>query len=339
VVDRLVTVPAQYALSAELAVRTRRATSRRGELDRALADGRIIKSFAFRGATHLMTPGQAGVHLRLRSASRMWELPSWQEYYGVAPDDWPELREVVRDALTDGPRTTEEIGRAVTAHRKFRQLGFAFAEGPGTFQKPFAWQGDICFGPSRDGEATFQRLDLNPRWKGLPDLDEAGPRAVLAYFNAYAPATHAQVHYWLGGGLSAGRKRVTTWLADIEDRLVAVDIEGDQAHVLRDDLDELVDTRPTKAVHLLPGFDNWVLGPGTTDAHTVPPARRALVTKRANLVLFGGVVSGTWKARDEQLTIDWFDEAGRPPTTALDPAAARLAGFLGRPLTLEVQRA
>jgi hypothetical protein len=27
--------------------------------------------------------------------------------------------------------------------------------------------------PSRDGHATFQRLDANPRWKGVADLDQA----------------------------------------------------------------------------------------------------------------------------------------------------------------------
>ena len=35
----------------------------------------------------------------------------------------------------------------------------------------------MSFGPPRDGRATFQRLDGNPRWAGVPDL---GPRAQAA---------------------------------------------------------------------------------------------------------------------------------------------------------------
>src|SRR3954454_19247245 len=96
---------------------------------------RIIKTFAFRGATHLLTPEQGGAYLALRAASRMWELPSWQSYYGLAPGDWPGLREVVREALAGGPVTRDELGAAVTARRGYRHLGFAFADGAGTLLK------------------------------------------------------------------------------------------------------------------------------------------------------------------------------------------------------------
>lgn len=200
VVRRLGAVSAQLDAAAELAVRTRRERSRPGEVARALAEGRIIKTFAFRGATHLLTPEDGGAYLALRAASRMWELPSWQSFYGLTPSDWPLLREAVRDALADGPMTRGELGAAVTAQPKFRHLGFAFADGSGTLLKPFAWQGDLSFGPPRDGRATFQRLDVNPRWAGVPDLDEAGMRAVEAYFLAYGPATPDHVRYWLGNG-------------------------------------------------------------------------------------------------------------------------------------------
>jgi len=89
VVRRLGAVPAQPDASAELAIRTRRQRSRSGEVARALAEGRIIKTFAFRGATHLLTPEDGGAYLALRAASRMWELPSWQSYYELTPADWP----------------------------------------------------------------------------------------------------------------------------------------------------------------------------------------------------------------------------------------------------------
>jgi hypothetical protein len=120
-----------------------------------------------------------------------------------------------------------KLGAAVTASPRFRDLGFAFADGAGTLLKPLAWQGDMSFGPPRDGRATFQRLDRNPRWAGLPDLDEAGMRAVEAYFRAYGPATPDHVHYWLGNGLGAGRKRIQSWIAGFGDRLAALDIDGE----------------------------------------------------------------------------------------------------------------
>ena len=339
VVRRLGAVPAQSDATGELAVRVRRERSRAGEVARALADGRIIKTFAFRGATHLMTPEDGGVYLALRAASRMWELPSWQEFYRLTPTDWPHLRESVREALAGGPLTWEELGAAVTAQPRFRHLGSAFADKAGTLLKPLAWQGDMSFGPPRDGRATFQRLDRNPRWAGVPDLDEAGTRAVEAYFRAYGPATAGHVRYWLGEGLGAGRKRIRSWIAGFGDRLAAVDIDGEPAHILRDDLEALAATPVTTAVRLLPAYDQWVLGPGTADPHVVPPARRKLVSGKGNLVIAGGVVSGTWSVTRDQIVIAWFTEAGPPARDTLAEEVARLATILDRPLRQTVQMA
>jgi DNA glycosylase AlkZ-like len=65
VVRRLGAVPAQIDAASELAVRTRRERSRKGEVARAVAEGRLVKTFAFRGATHLVTPEEGGAYGRL----------------------------------------------------------------------------------------------------------------------------------------------------------------------------------------------------------------------------------------------------------------------------------
>jgi hypothetical protein len=336
VVRRLGVVPAQLDSAAELAVRTRRQQSRSGEVARALADGRIIKTFAFRGATHLMTPEDGGAYLALRAASRMWELPSWQSYYGLAPSDWPRLREVVRQALADGPLTLELLGAAITARPQFRHLAFVFDGNPWSLLKALAWQGDLSFGPPQ-GRTTFQRLDGNPRWAGVPELNEAGTRAVEAYFGAYGPATPDHVQYWLGEGLGAGRKRIQAWIAGFGDRLVAVDIDGEPAFVLREHLDDLTATSPTTAIRLLPGYDQWVLGPGTADPHIVPQAQRVLVSRQANIVIDGGVVSGTWTLTHDHVAVNWFAEGGSLPRKGLADEVERLATILDLPLQLSVE--
>ena len=339
VVRRLGAVQAQLESAAELAIRSRRERSRGGEVAHALVEGRIIKTFAFRGATHLLTPEDGGAYLALRAASRQWELPSWQSYYSLAPSDWPLLRARVRDALAGGPLTREELGAEITGRSKFRHLKVFFDGNPWALLKALAWHGDLSFGPAQDGQPTFQRLDGNPRWAGVPDLDEAGMHAVEAYFRAYGPATPDHVQYWLGSGLSAGRKRIQGWIAGFGDRLVRVVIEGEPAHVLRDDLEDLGATPPTTAVRLLPGYDQWVLGPGTADPHIVPPTRRALVSRQANIVIAGGVVSGTWSVTHNGVDVAWFAEAGVPNEEALAEEAARFGTILDRPLPLSIQPA
>lgn len=337
VVRRLGAVQAQLDSAAELAIRTRRQRSRSGDVAGALADGRIIKTFAFRGATHLMTPEEGGNYLALRAASRMWELPSWQSFYNLVPSDWPHFREAVREALTDGPLTRDELGAAITARPKFRHLAFAFEGHSRTLLKPLAWQGDMSIGPVRDGHATFQRLDQNPRWTGIPGLDEAGERAVEAYFRAYGPATPEQVHYWLGDGLGAGRKRIQAWIASLDNRLAPVEVDGEHAYILRDHLEELAGTHPNAVVRMLPGYDQWVIGPGTADPHIVPPRRRTLLSRQASFVIVGGIVGATWSLTDDGVAIGWFGEGGSPPREALVEEVARLARILDRPLQMSVQ--
>ena len=173
----------------------------------------------------------------------------------------------------------------------------------------------------------------------MPDLDEAGPRAVEAYFRAYGPATPDHLQYWLGAGLSAGRKRIQGWIAGFGDRLAPVDIDGESAYVLREDLEELASTRPTTAVRLLPAYDQWVFGPGTADAHIVPPDRRTPVSRGANVVIVGGVVSGTWSLTDDRVAVAWFAEGAPPPKKALAEEVARLATILDRPLQSTVETA
>ena len=81
-----------------------------------------MKAYLFRGATHYLTPQDAGGYLALRASSRMWELPSWVSYYGLAPEDWPRFREYVRTALENGPLTRSELAAALGRSRRYRHL-------------------------------------------------------------------------------------------------------------------------------------------------------------------------------------------------------------------------
>ncbi len=331
VVRRLGAVLSMDESLADLAVGVRSTTARPGDLAAALADGTVIKAFAFRGSMHYLSPEEGGIYLSVRTAGRQWELPSWVEYYRLTPSGWPDFRAAVRDALADGPLTIGEIGAVVTRHQPYRHLEPVFAEGAGTLIKPLTWQGDMSFGPPRDGRHTFQRLDTNPRWAGVPDLDDAGPRAVTAYLRTYGPATLDHVHHWLGNGLSAGRKRLDRWIAGLGDALVAVDIEGTRAYVAREDVESLCAATASDVVRFLPGHDQWVMGVGTKDEHVVPPPLREAMTRKANPLVVDGVVRGTWARKGDSLTVTWRDRGPRPDA-AIRQEAGRLAEILDKDL-------
>jgi hypothetical protein len=340
VVRRLCGVQAQVASSAELAVRVRRTTSAPGEVGEALADGRLIKTWAMRGTLHLLTPEDAGSFLALMAAGRTWERKSWQTYFGVTPDTVELLRDVVREALDGRTLTREELVAAVVERRGLEHVGQTLRSGWGTLLKPLAWHGDLCFGPSQGTRVTFMRPEAaSPRWAGLPDLDTAAERAIVGYLGAYGPATGTAFATWLASGWF-GKRKLRAWFDGLGDRLAAVDLEGELAYVRAEDLDDLAATRPTSTVRLLGGFDQFVLGPGTSDGHVTPAARRTVVSKTsgwiAPVVVAGGVVSGTWQLDGDRLVVTWFAEAGRPPSTKLAKEVERLGGILGRPPELDI---
>jgi winged helix DNA-binding protein len=342
VVERLCGVQAQVASSAELAVRVRRGASRPREVADALADGRLVKTWAMRGTLHLLDPATGGAFLSLIASGRSWERPSWQRYFGVTPAQLERLRDAAREALDGRCLTREELIAEVTATRGLRHVGEALRSGWGTLLKPLAWQGDLCHGPSRGARVTFMRPEAaSPRWAGVGDPDEAAPAAILAYFGAYAPATVEAFGNWLAGGWF-GKRKLRAWVGALGDRLAEVEVDGDRAYVPAEDVEALAATRPTRTLRLLPGFDQYVLGPGTGDPHVVPPSRRVDVSRQsgwiAPVVVMGGVVRGTWKLDGDEVRIDWFSEAGRCPRTALEVEVARLGAIVGRQLESTVDR-
>lgn len=333
VVRRLGAVPSMDESLANLAIWTRQASLRPGGLAKALTDGTVIKAFAFRGAMHYLSPEDGGVYLALRSAGLQWERASWVDHYKLTPQAWPDFRAAVREAVANGPLTVTELGEALARQPAYRHLKPMFDAGAGTLIKPLTWQGDVSIAPKRDGQLTLQRLDTNPHWHGIPDLDEAGRFAVAEYFRTYGPATRDHVHYWLGNGLSAGRKRLDGWLAALSDQLVEVAVEGTSALVMQSDVDDLVGADPSEVVRFLPGHDQWVIGPGTKDVNVTPAPLRGLVTRKANPVIRGGVVCGTWSMKGEVLEVNWMD--GRPPQdVALRQESERLSTVLGIELRL-----
>ncbi|MBO1767354.1 crosslink repair DNA glycosylase YcaQ family protein [Allobranchiibius sp. GilTou73] len=334
VVGRLVAVPAWLG-DASTAIRLRVGDSEKGDVDAAIAAGRVVCVYAFRGATHLMTPDNAAVHMSVRGAGRQWELASWRTFYGLEPGDWPRLRAAVREALSDGPLSQHELAQAVAKDPAHRHLRQAFEDRSHTFLKPFCWQGDLCFAPSRDGAATFRSFDSIPTWRGLGDLDDAGPSAIRAYLAAYGPATRDHIDHWLAQGLSAGRRRLARWIEDMADELTELVIDGDAALCLTEHAADIVSATPTRDVVLLPGYDQWVMGAGTSDTHVVPPKHRVLATRGANTVLIGGRFSGTWERAGDTVRVRWLDGESAGATASLRKAAQSLSAVLGSRLRVQ----
>ena len=332
VVRTLVAV-SMFGSDPDLAVRRRLAApGTPGEVQRALHDGRLLRTYSFRGSVQLMAPETAGAYLALRSAGRQWALRSWVEHYRLPADAWPDLRAVVRDVVAAGPVAPQVVADELAGIDRFAHLAREFAEPNHTFLKPFAWQGDLVLGPDLDGPLALQSPADCPAWAGIPDLDEAGHRAVLDYLGAYGPAAPDHLHHWLGGGLSAGRTRIDRWWREVSDQLVEVDVEGEPRWLRADHAAQLADADPQTHVALLPGKDDWVMGPGTKDEWVVPAEHRTSMTRGASPVVVDGVVAGTWRRDGDAVEVTCSLEGDA--LAALELEVDRLSGLLGADLSL-----
>jgi hypothetical protein len=339
VVRRLCGVQAQVPSTAELGIRVRSANAGRGVVAAAVADGRLIRTWAMRGTLHLLTPEEGGAFLALLASARIWEKPAWVRWAGMTPAVVAEMVEVTREVLDGRVLPRGELIEAIVARPQLRHLEGPLRESWGTALKPLAWQGELAFGPGEGSRATFQRPAASRRWQGLPPIEEAVPAAIGAYLRAFGPATLANFQAWLARGY-VSKRLMRQWWESAAHLMAEVEVDGETARVLADDVDSLLAAKPTRDVRLLPGFDQWVLGLGTDDPHIVPQGRRAAVSRQsgwiAPLVVAGGVIRGTWRLEGDRVSIAWFAEAGRPPQGALAEEVARLAGLVGRPLGSEV---
>lgn len=317
VARRLAGVQAQVASAAELAIALRQADPAPGAVAAAIADRRLVKTWAMRGTLHLLPADEAAAYLALSGAHRNWERGSWQKTFGATPADLEAIAAAASDALSGGAAlsreelTAEIVDRTGSAH-----LAEVLGSGWGTLLKPLAWWKVLCFGPPRGNRVTF----VGAGW--LPEAPDPAATVLRAYLGAHGPTTPELFDkVWLSRGVTP-RARLKGWFAALGEELTEVDVEGERRVMLAEHVAELAATPPSRAVRLLGAFDAYVLGAGTTATEIVPAERRAAVSRSGGwispVVLRGGRVAGVW---DGDATTLWEDVA----EDALAAERARLA--------------
>lgn len=333
IVNRLCGVQAQVASSATLAVSIRMAEPDPAATASELAVGRLVKTWAMRGTLHLLGADELATYLSVLAPIRVWSRPAWARASGVEPVRMEALIEFVGEALRGKVLTREELVAVVVADPGFADLGEQLRSGWGSILKPMAWQGLLCYGPDRGTNVTFTSpTTLLSDWPGLKSPAEASGQVITRYLGAYGPATPRTFDAWL----TRNSHKVTTlrsWFADLGERLVIVEVDGEQRFILAEHLDELLSTREPNQTCLVGGFDQLILGPGTRDAHLVPEEHRSLVSRTAGWItpalIHNGRVTGTWEMCDDTVVVQLFPGCRPPPAKQLQKAVRRIGAASG----------
>lgn len=348
VARQLVGVQAQVTSSAALsiALRSKSVGRRSATLDataRALADRRLVRSWAMRGTLHLFAADDVPTVAAALGRREPWRRPAWLRWFGLTEREMERLIDVIGEILDDGvPRTRAELSVEV-GERMGERTGRLLLGSWGSALKIASDHHYLVQSADEAGGVRFVRAS---RW--LDGWRDEDPTAALAriverYLAAYGPATQREILRWWGLAVVATLRPA---LETLGDALVEVEVGGVRALARHADVDAIEATRPTRgAVHLLGGFDPLIVGAGLRDG-LIPPAHLKRVSRTAGwispVVLVDGVVAGVWDMAPGRasaaLTVELFVNETPTLRAHIDRAADHVGRALDRPVTIGLGR-
>lgn len=314
-VRRVVGLQAQDARACRLAVRARTTGLTADDVDEAVRDRSVVRTWAMRGTLHLLAAedfgwvnGLLGPYFAARGAPRRRQL-------GLGDDLLDKARAAFEEIATE-PRTRGELVELLAGHGVHLD--------PRSQQPPHllghaANTGQLCRGPDT-GEPTYV---LVSRWLGeQPPVDEEEALRTLArrYLRGHGPATAEDLAAWSGLPV----RKVREAIVGVE----YVEAAGERAAVLDEP------APPTAPTRLLGHFDAYLLGYRGRDL-AVPRDHQRTVQAGGGfvmpVVLRLGQAVGTWRLRSLKDSI-MIEAAGFDARTLPDlrNEVTDIGRFLGR---------
>ncbi|GLI28888.1 hypothetical protein ARHIZOSPH14_31300 [Agromyces rhizosphaerae] len=287
VVERLCCLQSQDLPAAKWALGARAGGCLEADVDRALDDGSVVRTWTMRGTLHLVCAedvrwllGLTAERMRRASARR-------REQLGLTARDTALAADASVAALSGG-RSLDRAGLLAAWNRAgidtTGQRGYHLIS-------LLAIDGLLVQGPV-DGRAQgFVLLDeWAPAQREL-DGDEALAELVRRYLRGHAPATERDLAWWAGLPVGMVRRGIAA--------------AGDTVEHLAEDRLDLAETPPTAPAGLptllLPAFDEYYLGYAERDAIAAPDTFTRIVPGGNGVfrpvIVASGRVAGTWRAR------------------------------------------
>lgn len=320
-VEHLLAVQAQDLPGAMTSIALRTADPSRAAVVAAFDDGAIVRSWPMRGTLHAVPAVDLGWMVALMSERPRAAAARRRQQLGLDDEVLRRAEELALSALrADGVRGLSRAellavwgaeGLPTDAGRGYHLLAH------------LAQTGVLCLGPFRDDEQLFVPLAEWVPEPRRPEREAALAELALRYFRGHGPATVKDLMRWA----SLPARDVRAGLALVADRLDTLDVDG-VTHHLDPDLPDLLAAHrdEARAVHLLPGFDEVVLGYADRSA-TVPDHHADRIVPGGNgvfrpVVVVDGVAVATWRAVGRGAARRVETSAFGEDDAALDPAVA-----------------
>jgi hypothetical protein len=317
-------VQAQDYAAAKWTIGIRTSAACEPDIDKAVAEGSIVRTWPMRGTLHFVSASDIRWMLTLLTPRIVAN--NARRYKQLELDDtvFTKTRKLLIRALKDRKMMTRQFLYSVF---ESENIASGNQRGIHILQK-HAMEGLICFGPHDGKQPTFVLLD---EWiPGTRDLNRDEALAVLAkrYFSSHGPALLKDFVWWAGMTASAAKEAIEL----VKPELSYFKI-NEQYYWFNPEFSPSLDM-PIMAF-LLPGFDEYILG--YTDRSTIVDKKYFNnLTPGGGMfnstIVLSGKVVGTWKRTIKkgllQLEIIPFGKLTNDQKEAIRKAEKRYTDFL-----------
>jgi Winged helix DNA-binding domain len=299
------------------------------DIHQATVDREILRTWPMRGTVHFVPPADARWMLDVTGVRALAGAARRREQLGLTEPIVNRAAEVLYDALS-GSRS---LTRSECVHLLI-DAGVHTASEHGYHLLWYASQiGVTCIGPQQGKDQTFVLLD---DWVPNPNVlsrDEALATLAVRYFRSHGPATRNDFVGWTGLTVTDAKRGIELG----NHALATIDTSSGPMVTSIASLDHTVASATRKGdLHLLPGFDEYLLGYKDRSA-MISPDRMNQIIPGANgvfkpTIVANGRVIGIWrrtvKARHVEIRALPFEPLTTRQNVAFTSAARAYADYL-----------
>lgn len=334
VVQWLGAVQAQDYAGAKWAVGQRAGNGTDAAIDRAFADGAILRTHVMRPTWHFIAPNDIRWMLAL-TAPRVNALNAYR-YRRLELDDavFARSNAAISRALRGGKELTRLELVCV-----LEQAGI-HADDPSRFGHLIMraeLDAVVCSGALRGNRHTYALLEERAPRATTLERDEALAELAGRYFTSHGPATLKDYVWWSGLTVTDAKRG----LEMVRPHLIDEVVDG-RTHWFSASTPPARDTSPT--AYLLPNFDEYIVG-YTDRGAAFDAAHAEMLGPRgnvlfSNIIVIDGRVAGTWKRtfRKSAVAVEMipFARLNDAEIDALTAAAKRYGAFVDLPVDLQL---
>lgn len=305
----MIALQAQDFAGAKWSIALRLPGATDASIEQAIADRSIIRITTLRGTLHYVSPDDIRWMQDLISERIMKSFAGNFKRDGLDKTLFTKGRKLIAELLKDGKQLTRLEIKAAMEKKKLPVTGNCI-----NYQLYYACLTKlICLGPRRNKEFTYTLLDeWVPRKENKLLREEA--LAVLAkrYFESRGPATVNDFANWAGLTIADAKQG----LSSVSGTLISETYNAVTYWMSN----QLPAIKPSSAIYLLPGFDEYLLS--YKDRSLALDAQYAKeITGTGNGILSGtiisnGRVSGTWKRTFVKDTVEIEKKHFTPPAAS-----------------------